>query len=145
VPATEQAKFDGFKDRLIALRVKGLKNVAKRDNEKPQMHLVESGDTLPHIASIYGLSVKKIRQLNSLSSPRITPGMRLVLVDQRKSVGSLVEVGRSTEAYRVRSGDSLHSIAKRFGTSIQTLKRLNGLRHNRVATGQVLKIREVKG
>ncbi len=145
VPATEQAKFDGFKDRLMALRVKGLKNVAKRDNEKPQMHLVESGDTLPHIASIYGLSVKKIRQLNSLSSPRITPGMRLVLVDQRKSVGSLVEVGRSTEAYRVRSGDSLHSIAKRFGTSIQTLKRLNGLRHNRVATGQVLKIREVKG
>jgi len=145
VPATEQPKFDGFKDRLMALRVKGLKNVAKRELEKPQMHLVESGDTLPRIASTYGLSVKKIQQLNSLHTAKITPGMRLVLVDHRQSVGSLVEVGRGTEAYRVRHGDNLHSIAKRFGTSIRTLKRLNGLRHNHVATGQVLKIPEVKG
>ncbi len=128
IPATEQQKFDGFKERLLALRIKGLKNVVKHDREKPQAQLVETRDKLVRKSPTYALAVKRSRQLNA-----------------RDAVGGLVEIGRVPEAYRVRNGDSLHSIAKRFGTSIQSLKKLNGLRHNHLATGQVLKIREIKG
>jgi len=42
--------------------------------------------------------------------------------------------------YRVNRGDTLWSIARRHGTSVQELKQLNGLRTARIAAGQVLQI-----
>ena len=144
VPADEQNRVEGLHDRLLAMRIRGLKNVAKHELEHPAVHLVARGETLPRIASNYGLSVKRIRQLNGLQSSRLTPGMRLALVGRDEfaqgTTGSI-----SGQQYRVRSGDSLRSIARRFGVSIQDLKRMNGLRRNAVATGQMLKIRDLKG
>ncbi len=43
-----------------------------------------------------------------------------------------------TERYRVRRGDSLWSIARRFGTSIGNLRTINELRGSRIYAGQVL-------
>ena len=42
--------------------------------------------------------------------------------------------------YRVRSGDYLGKIARRFHTSVRKIKRMNGLRSNRLRVGQKLKI-----
>ena len=47
--------------------------------------------------------------------------------------------------YKVREGDSLRSIARHFGVSIGSLKRMNGLRRNGIATGQVLKVEDRRG
>lgn len=41
--------------------------------------------------------------------------------------------------YRVRSGDYLGRIAQRFGTSVSTLRRLNGLQGSTILVGQELK------
>jgi nucleoid-associated protein YgaU len=48
------------------------------------------------------------------------------------------EVARAR--YRVRGGDSLWEIAKRHGTSVDRLKRANGMRSSRLKPGQVLEI-----
>ena len=42
--------------------------------------------------------------------------------------------------YKVRSGDTLSTIARRHRTSVAALKRLNGLRGNLIRPGQLLKI-----
>ncbi|HWM94912.1 MAG TPA: DUF5715 family protein [Thermoanaerobaculia bacterium] len=42
--------------------------------------------------------------------------------------------------YRVRGGDSLWTIAKRHGTSVDRLKRANGMSSSRLKPGQVLEI-----
>ena len=42
--------------------------------------------------------------------------------------------------YRVRKGDYLGRIARRYGTSVSNIKRWNGLRSNNLAIGQRLKI-----
>lgn len=42
--------------------------------------------------------------------------------------------------YRVRQGDSLWTIAKKHNTTVDELKRVNGLRSSRVLAGQVLRI-----
>ena len=42
--------------------------------------------------------------------------------------------------YRVRRGDNLHNIAKRFGMSIVSLKRINRLRDTDLRIGQVLRV-----
>ena len=46
----------------------------------------------------------------------------------------------STAAYRVKKGDTLWDIARRAGTSVAGLARLNGLRSNAIRPGQVLKL-----
>ena len=42
--------------------------------------------------------------------------------------------------YRVRSGDSLHSIANRYSLTVKTLKEINNLSSNSLSIGQVLNI-----
>jgi membrane-bound lytic murein transglycosylase D len=42
--------------------------------------------------------------------------------------------------YVVKSGDSLQKIAKKYRTSVKTIKKLNNLRSDRLKAGQVLKI-----
>lgn len=42
--------------------------------------------------------------------------------------------------YRVRSGDTLIGIARRHGTSVEKIKRVNGIRSSRIYAGQVLRI-----
>ena len=44
--------------------------------------------------------------------------------------------------YKVRSGDSLWTIARRHGTTVDNLKRTNGLRGSRIYAGQVLELPE---
>lgn len=44
------------------------------------------------------------------------------------------------EFYQVKSGDSLDKIARRYKTTIQTLKDLNGLKNDRIRVGQKLKV-----
>ncbi|MFQ5728779.1 MAG: LysM peptidoglycan-binding domain-containing protein [Waddliaceae bacterium] len=46
----------------------------------------------------------------------------------------------STQVYEVRLGDSLEKIARRNKTTINKLKELNGLKNDRIYTGQRLKL-----
>jgi membrane-bound lytic murein transglycosylase D len=45
-----------------------------------------------------------------------------------------------TDRYTVRPGDTLGAIARRYRTSVDAIKRLNGLRSNLIRVGQVLRV-----
>ena len=47
-----------------------------------------------------------------------------------------------TWRYKVERGDTLFSVAKRFGTTVADLKRLNDLKNDSLATGQILLVPE---
>lgn len=49
-------------------------------------------------------------------------------------------VASTTETHRVQKGESLYRIARRYGTTIGQLKRINRLRRNRIFVGQKLKV-----
>jgi membrane-bound lytic murein transglycosylase D len=110
---------------------------AKQGGPTPLSYTVVSGDTLGTIASKFGTSVAEIVALNSLSSNNIRVGQ--VLSIKPSSAANRV-ASSSSAVYRVRPGDSLWSISRAHGVSIQAIQEANNLRGSNIRPGQQLKI-----
>lgn len=106
-------------------------------------HRVRKGETLSLIALRYRTSVEKIARANRIKRKHfIRVGQRLKIpIGQRsgrKTIASaeLLPGGR----YRIKKGDSLWLIAKKFNTDVKTLQQINDLKSTRLYVGQILKI-----
>lgn len=113
-------------------------------------HRVRKGETLSHIARKYRTSISKIARLNHIrNSSRIRVGQKLK-VPLRRPVASFNSTGSARTqaaasagdllAYRVRTGDTLWSIARKYNTSVTRIKRINNLSNNHLRAGQILQI-----
>lgn len=95
-------------------------------------HVVKSGDTLYSIAKIYNTTVDGIKELNNLSSNNLRLGQILLI--------PLTSNPQTNITYTVKSGDSLYSIAKRYGVTVNAIKELNNLSSNLLSINQQLLI-----
>lgn len=139
--------------------------------KKPQdvaIHKVKSGDTLSQIAARYGSTTKEILALNNLTAKQVlkigqkltvtASGSKVVksntlrVAETSKSSGKKREIVASrskspakqkpqTAHYKVKSGDSLWTIAQQFDLSPDDLKKWNKLDGNRIAPGLKLIIK----
>ena len=91
-------------------------------------HTVAPGDTLFSIARRYGTTVEELMRLNGLESFLIQVGQVLRLPE--KAPGERV--------HQVSPGDTLYAIARRYGTTVEELMRLNGLASPDLKVGQRL-------
>ncbi len=96
---------------------------------------VRSGDSLSVIARRFNMNVGKLKGLNNLSGNLIHVGQRL-----RVSEGAQPSKDGDAQWYRVRRGDSLWTIAKRFSVSVRDLKVLNNLRSSVIQAGRMLMV-----
>lgn len=92
-------------------------------------YIVKKGDSLYKIANMYGMSVNELKSLNNLTT-------NLLNIGQQLKVGESANI--PTNTYVVVSGDSLYSIAKKFGISVDELKRVNNKTSNLLAIGEKL-------
>ncbi|MDO5532637.1 LysM peptidoglycan-binding domain-containing protein [Sutterella sp.] len=99
------------------------------------IHAVRSGESLFSIARRYGVTVDELRMTNRLSGNTIRAGQRL------RIPAAGVETS-DTVIYTVRSGDTLSSIASRYGVSVQKLRRQNRLTSSALRVGDRLEIPE---
>lgn len=97
-------------------------------------YTVKRGDTLYGIATSYGTTVDDIKTLNNLSSNLLSVGQVLKIPADKTITETNYEV------YTVVSGDTLYSIASRYGVSVDEIKDLNNLTSNILAIGQRLQI-----
>ena len=103
-------------------------------------HTVRSGDTLSGIATKYGTTVTRIKELNGLTSNNIKVGQRLKVKAGSSSSASAPSASGST-TYIVKSGDSLYSIAKNYpGVSANDIMVHNGMKSSSIKPGMKLKI-----
>lgn len=99
------------------------------------VYTVSKGDSLYSIAKKYNLSVNDLVKYNNLSSTNLSVGQQLLIPTDEESI----------KTYTVTKGDSLWSIANKYGITIDELKKANGLTTNNLSVGQKLVIPEVKG
>ncbi len=94
------------------------------------VYIVKSGDNLYSIAREFGVTIDDIKRVNNLTSDVLNIGQELIISKDPSS--SL------NEEYVVQPGDTLYSIAREVGISVETLKYINNLSSNVLSVGQVL-------
>ena len=109
---------------------------------------VQPGDTLSGIASRFGSTVVAVRQLNGLASNAIRAHSQLQVPRVGQSTRELLAAtttaapatSRGVTRYRVRRGDTLEKIARRFGSTVGSLRSLNGLRSSAIRADMTLAV-----
>ncbi len=115
---------------------------------------VQRGDTLNAVARKYGLTVKELLEANAIDdADRIYPGQKLVIPGymlpgpELETEAAGVVTARTAPAvgdqfvYTVAGGDTLNTIAKRYGTTVRELIEANNLADpQRIHVGQKLVI-----
>jgi LysM repeat protein len=100
-------------------------------------HVVTAGETISGIAARYGITQAQLIGANGLTDGRIYTGQRLTLLPATAPVPTPAP----TSTYTVAAGDTLSSIAQRFGTTIKALQDANGITDpDRVVLGTKLTI-----
>lgn len=94
------------------------------------IYIVKKGDTLYSIAAANNTTVDELKKANNLTSNILSTGQLL------KIPSALLP----ESTYIVKKGDSLYSIANKYNTTVDELKRINNLTSNILSIGQVLKL-----
>jgi len=115
-----------------------------------QAYRVQNGETLNQVAAKFRMEVEALRAVNGIGAKAKVAGGHTLLVPTQgpadtaadtlsKAVFTTVPQGR-TFYYRVQRGDTLPSIAARYGVTATDLRRWNDLVQNQVAIGKTLRI-----
>ncbi|MDO9625672.1 MAG: LysM peptidoglycan-binding domain-containing protein [Pseudomonas sp.] len=115
---------------------------ATRAVAQSRSYQVKNGDSLWQIARNHQVSTQDLQRWNNLKSLNLRPGQTLTL-HGGQAPGASSTSGRGTTAtyYKVRKGDSLYAIAKRFKVEMQHLQRWNPRTGSAIKPGQTLTLR----
>ena len=118
------------------LRVRGGEDEDYADSEIT-WYRVRSGDSLGSIATRFRISVNSLMRINNLSSHIIYPGDRL-----RVKAEPAVNPSSKNDSkwYKVQQGDSLWTIARQFGVSVNDLRTINNLSSSIIQAGRMLMV-----
>jgi cell wall-associated NlpC family hydrolase len=125
-----------------------------------ERYTVKPGDTLFEISKSFGVNIDALKKANHLERDTIKPKQVLLIPTQkerqtgektkrssgknpqRASTEVVKKPSAERECYVVQKGDSLYSISKRVGLSIEEIKKTNGLKSTALNTGQKLLLRK---
>jgi membrane-bound lytic murein transglycosylase D len=141
-----------------------------RDNlanyDKPlttwKTYAAKRGERIDYIAKKFNIGVGQLRQVNNLSSSNKIQAARPLLVPNKDNEEvSLVHANleyqeakenikpknepavKQTITYKVRKGDTLSSLAKKFDVDARYLVKTNRLRSNKLKAGQMIQLTKV--
>lgn len=99
-------------------------------------YTVKRGDTLWGIAKKFGVTVSAVVNANNIRNPNLIYVGEVFIIPHMTSTES-----SGYTLYTVRRGDTLWGISRKFGTSINSIVALNGIKNpNLIYAGEVFKI-----
>ena len=115
------------------------KKAVKYNNKT--VYKVKRGDTLYSIARNYNMRVDTLKKLNNLKkNPKLKKGMELTVLGKPKTIAKRKKVTK----YAVRRGDTLWSIARKYGLTVSQLKLLNPkIRTRGLKRGAILRVSKI--
>ena len=125
-----------------------------RPATRVENHVVANGDTLYNISRRYNMSVAELKSLNTLNSDAVKLGQNLRVLgaplgNVTASVTSPLRTvayqqpARKSAEYVVQAGDTVFSIARKFGIHHSDIQRWNTqLVANQIQPGQVLRVED---
>jgi len=150
-------------------KMNGVKDVSSkrsRSSRKVKTYRVRKGQTLSTIARITNVSVKRLKVINKLSSSHLKVGQKLRLsaigrTNTKKAKRSKSKIAKATtnatfvksskkhtsrslrrkKLHRVAQNQTLYSIARSAGISVQHLKKINKLKSSTIKVGQRLRLK----
>lgn len=98
------------------------------------IYIVKAGDTLSQIAASYGTTARAIAVENGIRNINlIYVGQRLIIPTNRYDLKHTL--------YKIKWGDTLYGISRRYGVPIATIVRLNRIQNpNLIYAGQTIRI-----
>lgn len=144
-----------------------------QDNREKKIHKVKKGESLTTIGNKYGVTTAEIRKWNGLKSNRVGAGRNLTIyVDNGGYAENINTSSKSTTTktptaksstpkssasatsskkssgtyaqYKVKSGDSYYTIARKYpGYSHTDLMRINNTKSESLRVGQVIKVPKI--
>src|ERR1019366_4160674 len=107
---------------------------------------IVKGDTFEKIAKAHGVSTKAIEDANPGVDPKklkIAQKIQIpaaVAASNSATSAPVVSDATGEQTYKVKSGDTLTTIAKHFGVSVKSLRSVNNLTTDKIKVGDKLKI-----
>lgn len=132
-PSDAQQIKDNYKEyaEAVVRAVADYKNIKYVPPAGSNYYIVKKGDTLYDIAKEYKTTVSELKKLNNLNTDKLTINQQLKIPGNK----ALDEVN-----YTVKKGDNLYTIANKYDTTVNEIKKINNLSSNVLKIGQVLKL-----
>jgi membrane-bound lytic murein transglycosylase D len=130
----------------------------KQSSSPTDHYVVRKGDTLGRIAKNHGMTIALLKSINGLKSDKISIGQKLLVnrnykaeekdavAEKTSADSSKTAVGETSQdlaevlTHKVKKGETLSKIAKKYGTTIQKIKSVNSLTSDTLSIGQKLLI-----
>ena len=110
-------------------------------------YTVQKGDTYYSISKKYNISLQELYSANGIDENDVLKVGQVLKIPGKSTAENTSEKSTTTVStaktsnYEVVAGDTLYSISKKFGTTVDNLRSLNGLTESSVLKiGQVLKV-----
>ena len=119
---------------------------------KPIRYHVKAGETLYNIAQVHRVSQDDIMKWNNMTSPKIYIGQVLLIysdgvdADLVSKISEQKKTAESAQAHAryhtIKSGDTLGSLAKKHGTTVAAIQKLNpGVNPSKLRVGQKIRVK----
>jgi membrane-bound lytic murein transglycosylase D len=151
----ELNRLDGteiYPGQILKIRTYDNTAIAKKDEvktvrEETQYHKVRRGETLSTIAAKYSMTERELKALNKskIRGNTVYAGTNLKVTVESFGKGSATSTPKSIKVapkyYKIRRGETLSSIASKFGVSLNSILRLNSrLEADKIRVGQKIRI-----
>ena len=125
-----------YANEILLIPTKNNSISSGNDDKNNTIYIVQKGDNLYNIAKRFNTTVRNIVNNNNIKNPNlIYPGQRLIIIKNTENIQT------KYMTYRVKRGDTLYGIARRYNTTVNRLVYINGIRNaNYIYINEIIKI-----
>ena len=104
---------------------------------------VKRGDNLSEISEKFGVTIQQIKKWNNISGNNIAAGKTLKIYNSTTSSSygdNTTKNSSNVNYYKIKPGDSIGSIAEKYGVKVSDIRNWNNISGNKILAGTSLKI-----